>query len=272
MSAPPRLSIDPRIKTAQTNGPKPQREADPKDGSKDSVENFIYEINVKTPSESPVYLLSNLTKKPAPIHVDLSTSSQDHLQGKIRVTSFPLELFRRDATVEHFDLLLRRPVEESKLDGLIKVAYADYTISIMVISTLGKPTVKFLSDPPLPEDQVIATLLFGRPIEELDADQSLSVGNSRAAVADRALGLASLYALASTPIQSVDYNSKTGILTATFKLAKGMTLNVGMDSNRISEVGIRKRLGGPWTATTSLSSFDGQAGILSTFIEWVNRY
>ncbi|MEO5969714.1 MAG: hypothetical protein ABIQ95_07275, partial [Bdellovibrionia bacterium] len=115
---------------------------------------------------------------------------------------------------------------------------------------------------------------FGKPMEELDADQEQSVGSTRAAIADKALGIASLYALASTPVQSVGYDSTTKLFTAKLRLGEGTSLNLGADTNGLEGIGIRKRLSSKWSITTDISNSKSgyQNKAVSTFLEWVHRY
>jgi hypothetical protein len=264
LGAPPPMVPDARF--VRPRKPKPEKASQP-------ALAFTYDVQVKTPADQPLRLLSNLVRTAVPIQLDLALSSENAPQGSVQVRNFPVQFFRRDATFEHFNIALKQPTNESKIDGAIKVAYTDYTITILIMSTLGKPIVKLVSDPPLPEDKLMATLLFGRPMEELDSDQAQSVGNSRAAIADGALGLASMYALASTPVESVDYNPKTKLVTAKVKLAEGTSLNVGSNGATLGEVGIRKRLTSKIAITTEVTrNADNQSNAISAFLEWASRY
>jgi len=270
---PPRLMPDHRLKKdeAVKSGEKSKEEKNP-------AFQFHYLVRARTPEHAPIRILSNLAKAPVPIGVDLKVSDAEPLDGVIQVKSVPLDLFRRTATLDHLRLDLNSPSSESKIDGVIKVAYVDYTVSILVISTLGKPVVKLISDPPLPENALLATLLFGRPIEDLDSDETESVGNTQAALADNAIGLASLYALASTPIQSVGYNPSTKIFNAKVRLAEGTSLNLGGTQTGIDEIGVRKRLSSKWSIRTDLQrsrgleEVDRTNNVVTTFLEWVHRY
>jgi hypothetical protein len=265
LAAPPRIMPERRFSLPRKNS---------KETQKVSKSLFSYNLQLKTPSNNPVRILSNLAKTPVPVNFQLLLNSEYLAKGFVRVRDFPLKVFRRDATLDHFDVTLQSPVSESKIDGLINVKYIDYTVSILVASTFGKPAIKLISDPPLAEDKLVATLLFGKPMEELDAEQEQSVGSTRAAIADKALGIASLYALASTPVQSVGYDSTSQLFTAKLRLGEGTSLNLGADTNGIEGVGIRKRLGSKWSITTDISNSKSgdQNKAVSTFLEWVHRY
>jgi hypothetical protein len=234
---------------------------------------FTYRIRVFTPGDSPVKILSNLAKAPVPIHVDIVAESGADIQGGVRVTEFPVEFFRRKAVVDHFSLKLATPAEDSPIDGKIEVPYADYTVRVAIISTVGKPRVILTSDPPLPQDQLVATLLFGHPIEDLEADERESVGDANAAVRDGALGLASLYALASTPVQSVGYDPSTGVVSAKVRVADGTSVTVGSAGSALDEVGLRRRLTRRWAIRTTVENPTNRDNVsASTFLEWSYQY
>src|SRR5699024_4562992 len=146
----------------------------------------------------------------------------------------------------HFDLTFSPENPYAGIDGLVRVQYTDYTIRMLVLGDTAKPIVKLVSDPPLNPEQITAVLFFGQAPDSLDPDQRESSGNIQSALANRAIGLASLYLLASTPIQSVGYNPTTGTFTAKVKLAQGTSLNLGADARQLDEVSVRKRLGSRW--------------------------
>src|SRR5690606_11102980 len=117
--------------------------------------------------------------------------------------------------------------------------------------TLAKPRLKLYSDPPLPERDIYALLIFGRSPDALDMDQRQSVEEARAAAADGAIGLLSMFYLARTPIESVGYNPQSGQFTAKVDLGRGVSLNVGAGGETEERVGLRKRLGRHWTIETT---------------------
>src|SRR5690606_13697488 len=140
------------------------------------------------------------------------------------------------------------------LSGRVDVQYVDYRIHIYLRGTPEEPQIDLESDPHLPEDQIISVLLFGRTLEELGSDQTESVGSTRAALTDGAVGLASMYLLASTPVESVGYNPLTKTFTAKVRLADGTSLNLGTDMKDLTQVGIRKRLSREWSIGTYLEN------------------
>jgi hypothetical protein len=116
-------------------------------------------------------------------------------------------------------------------------------------------------------------LLFGRKLNEGDSDQSGSVSNTRAALADRALALSSMYILASTPVESVGYDSQSQAVTAKIHLANGTSLNLGAGDSGLKEIGVNRHLGGPWYIYTFMRSPAGSdERSTAAFLEWVLKY
>ncbi len=270
LERPPRFLPDPRLA---------KQAVPPGSGSAAGASGLETRFHVHTVDPGkPVRLLSNLAKAPVPLQLDVRWGSSQEPSGRLSVLPFPLDLFRRDAVLEQFrmDFDPRRP--DFPIDGSFRVTYSNYVVKIQVQGTEVEPEIKLVSEPPVPEDELWAVLLFGEPAAALDAGQVESVGQARAAVADRALGLASLYLLASTPVESVQYNPSTGALNARFRLGGGSSLSLGTDSQERQYLGFRRRLGRHWTLSTDysrpLSSSPGasESNMLSAFLEWSQRY
>jgi hypothetical protein len=260
LKAPPQLLPDRRIKRKWT--PKSAAVASKKPS-------FEYRVTIRT--EGPVDLISNLAQKPIPLSFDFSLSSEESPKGEIRVAQFPVELFRRQAQLDYFKLKLAP--KDNSIDGKFTVKYTDYTIYVGLQGPMEAPEVSFWSVPPLEQDQVVAVLLFGRTTDDLDTDSKGSVGSVRGAVADRALNLASLYYLASTPVESIGYDPTTGGISAKVRIQEGTSLNVGLGKNEVHDIGIRRKLGGNWFLNTRVEDpMESGVRTVSTFLEWIFRY
>ncbi len=266
-AAPPPLLPDARFQTQKTAA-----------SSQKAKIPFHYLIDLHTRSGHPIRVRSNLAQGVIPVNLNLVLSDSNPMRGSLRIESFPIEFMRRKAKVQYFDMELNSPLNESPIEGLVQMDYADYKMSIALLSTVGKPQIQLRSEPALPENQLVAALVFGRPLDELDPEQSASVGNARAAFTTGAMGLVSLYALASTPVQSVDYDPTTGRFAAKIRLGEGTSLNVGTNvgsatGTETADVGVRKRLGPFWTIETNVSSSPtGTGQVASAYLEWSHRY
>lgn len=237
---------------------------------------FTYDLKIYTPDEShPVRLVTPQIKAPIPLTMNLAIVSGAPPKGQVKVLGFPAKLFKRDVQMDHVTVTLEAPTKDSKLDGRIVIPYTDYTISILVLGTTDKPQVRFLSEPPLPEDQIIAVLIFGKPVDALDPDQQRSVGDSRAALSRGVLSLASLYYLSALNIDSIDYDPVTHTASISYRLAEGtsLTMSQGAGGGQPS-VGIRKRLNKHFAITTTLNNPSAQQTnrSVSTYLEWAYQY
>jgi hypothetical protein len=270
LQRPPRLLPDTRIVRSA-----PRQRA----GKANETSGFDYNLRFHTnPSGQPLRLLSNLAQGPVPMQIQLKLSSQEEASGEIAVQQFPLELFRRDAVLEHFRLKLTPTRPDPPIDGAVRITYADYVVRILIYGTQSEPGISLRSEPPVPEDELWSVLLFGQPTGALDSGQAESVGQARSAVADRAVGLASLYLLASTPIESLLYDPSTGAVQAKFRLGGGTSLDLGTDAKERQYLGLRKRIGGNWTLSSEYTRplpsnpVASASAALSAFLEWSRRY
>ena len=236
-----------------------------------------FKVHVKTASAQAIRIATNVTKTPIPISLDIVFD--DHSTEKSKVTGFAeisettVELFKRNATVQSIrvDLL---GSGDNRLNGVVGVNYGDYAITILLLGELADPQVRFASDPPLDDDQIVSVLLFGRPPYELSDDEKNSAANTKAAMADAVLGLGSLYLLASTPIQSVGYDPNTGRVVARVGLGGGASIELGAgDQVAGSGVGFRKRISKNFTFRTEIETAATSSGkVVQALIEWVRRF
>jgi hypothetical protein len=274
LEKPPRLFPESRIHTLE-----PIEKAQGKvsaDGeikkAEEKESSFGYRAVIRTPPGSPVQIITNLAKGPIPVNLDINLSSESPPTGQVRVGVFPVEAFRRKATVQHFDIDLVAKAGDSAIDGRVDVPLGDYQAHIDVVGSIDKPQVRVTSDPPVGEDQLLAALLFNRTPEELDPSESATVGSTRATVSQGALSLASLFLLASTPVEGLSYNPDTGQVTAQVRISEGLSLNVGSGENQAGAVGVRKRIGSNFFVTTNVNNIIQNSSTVSAYVEWRKRY
>lgn len=264
------FSTDKRIKTgAQTHKEDLAREkalSQPSGGADSLVRG---EIAIKT--AAPVLLYSNLAKDPVPVDLDLKlTIPPAPLAGTITVRPFRAVIFRRTASIEHVTLTGRAGGAAMALDGRIIYKTPEARILIRLLGTVEKPRVDLESNPPRSQDDIMAMLLFGKSPSELDSDQQSSAANARSAVADSAFGLASLYLLASTPVDYVGYDPVSKTYTLKLRLPGGATLQLGSDGENRG-VQLRKRLAPNLAIQTELTSTQAQGNVVTTLLEWYGR-
>ncbi len=234
-------------------------------------------LRVHTVSPEAIRIATNLTKASVPISVDVvydsASKTPSPVSGTAIVGRTPVELFRRNAHIESlkFDLL---PNGDNRLNGRVSVKYLDYSINVLMLGQAADPQIRFESDPPLEDNQIIAVLLFGRPPDELGDEDQTTVGNTKAAIADAVLGISSLYLLASTPVESVGYDPSSGRVTARVGLGGGASLELGAGSQEAGTgVGFRKRISREFIFRSDVETLatTGERTV-SAIIEWVRRF
>lgn len=264
----PKFFIDKRIKTGEdeiaVKAPKPRS------GERGALP-LRSGLIVKT--EKPMILFSNLAKDPVPLALDLiATYPPAAAAGRISVRKFDIELFRRNATIDHLNISMSSGSQVGVLEGLVLYKTPAAAISILVLGTTAKPRVEFVSVPPMKREDIIALLIFGKSPDELDLEQTASVRNTETALESQAFGLASLYLFGVTPIEYVGYDSATRTASVKLRLPGGANLELGSDFDQSRELRLRKPLAPHWAIQSEITDQGRQSKAATTFLEWFNRY
>ncbi|TCO70310.1 translocation/assembly module TamB domain-containing protein [Rhodovulum euryhalinum] len=94
---------------------------------------------------------------------------------------------RLDILSQRFELTEGQVSLQGALDPYLRFAAEtradDITARIVIDGRASAPQIRFLSDPDLPEDQVLSRLLFGRSIEDLSAFQAVQLATAVAGLA-----------------------------------------------------------------------------------------
>lgn len=228
-------------------------------------------LRVRT--EKPARLLTNLAREPVPIDLDLDVSFPPAAAGgTVALRRFGIELFRREAVVDHVNLALSPGRRDARLEGLVLYRAAEATIRIILLGTTRRPLIDFASDPPMDRDQIIALLVYGRSPSELDLDQAQSVGNTQTALESKAFGLLSLYLFGSTPVETVTYDSVSRAYTVKLRIPGGASMELSSDFSQTRELRLRKLLAPHWAVQSEFRSHREEGGGGSAWLEWFNRY
>lgn len=234
------------------------------------------ELDVSVKTEKPALLQTHVLKgKPVPIDIDLQiTGDKAQVAGQVEVKNYNVNFLKRKARVDHVLVKLDPTLESPELDGLFVFKETDFRIDLVLKGSVDRPFYYLESDPPRSPTQLLSMLMYGGEADELDTESQRSVEETRAAMVDGALGLLSMYYLASTPIDSVGYNPYTGLFRARVKLAKGLSLSVGSDLEGAHQsVGIRKRLSENWSfETTAETDEETNENKGVALFKWGRRY
>ncbi len=252
-----------------TTGPQAANAAKAQPPASASVK-FPAEIGIRT--AKPIILYSNLSTDPIPVGVTGNISlPQGDMTGNVSVKAFHITLFRRVAYVDHFTLGTHAGSGGMTLDGLITCPAAEAKIYIRILGTTEKPQVQFESDPPMSSSDIIAMLVFGKSPDKMDSDQQATAANVQTAVANKAFGLASLYLLASTPIDYVGYDPVSKTYTVKLRVPGGAVLQLDSDGQS-SGVSLRKRVASHLAIQTEISTNKNQGNAVTTLLEWYGRH
>ncbi|HEX5038002.1 MAG TPA: translocation/assembly module TamB domain-containing protein [bacterium] len=238
---------------------------------KQVVSNFFeYHFKITTPKE-PVRLVSELVEEGLPVFLDLDVT-REKVSGTVKVGATNLRLFRRTARLEGLTVTLAQPPAASEVNGRVRAVYAEYKIDMWIQGTVAKPHVYFESVPPLAQDQMVAALLYGRPFGDLNSTQSSSVANTSQALTQNSVALGSLFLLAATPVENVNYNPDTGAFEAKVRLTDNTLLTVNTQEQK-QQFGVRRNLSGNWVVNTYIENDNEkrkQTGV--ALFEWIKRY
>lgn len=257
----PKVSADKRIKPPPRASAAAHRPLPPLRGT----------LAVRT--VKPLILFSNLAKDPVPVALDLTAFYPPAgAFGLISVKRFGVELFRRNAVIDHLDVRLSSGSRVGELEGLVLYQAPGAAVKIRVHGTTEKPRVEFTSVPPLKREEIIALLIFGKSPDELDPEQSASVSNTESALQSRAFGLASLYLFGATPIEHVGYDAATKTTSVRLRLPGGANLTLGGDFDQSRQLSVRKALAPHWAIQSEVTGQADETSAAATFLEWFNRY
>jgi hypothetical protein len=204
-------------------------------------------------------------------------------QGRIYIGRTPLNLkdtnvkllkkLQRDAVLDYADIVVM-PDGTQKIEGRVLVKNPDAEIRIIFLGTMDQPVVRLESEPPAEQDQIMAALLFGRPLDEIDEDQMQAGAQAKTALNDTALTLVQMFLLANTPVDSLNYDAESGRVVASMGIANGTSLEIGGGSGSAgTEVGLRRRIAkNVYLNTYVENSSQTDERLVSAFVEWVRRF
>jgi hypothetical protein len=264
------VAPDSRIKTGREAAKaKLKREAERLRPGAKTASPVLAEVRIKT--DKPVILYSNLALDPVPVGLDLVVRAPSGgVSGTVDVKRFRANIFRRLASIERIRFTGRQGSPVMDMDGLVVYQAAEAKISIRLLGTTQKPQVEFESNPPMTQADIMAMLLFGKSPGQLDSDQQSSAANAQTAVANSAFGLASLYLLASTPVEYVGYDPVSRTYMVKFRLPGGATLQVGSDGQS-KGVQLRKRISSHLAIQTEFTNTQTHGNMVTTLLEWYGR-
>lgn len=231
----------------------------------------ITDLKIRT-EQNPILLHTRLLPNPIPVNLKYQIQKPMQMSGAVSIGKMDFEVFKKKAVLQRFNLTKFADSSVQDLDGLITHSTSEVNIQILVVGTTEKPRIEFLSDPPLSRQQIISILLFNKSLQQLADDEKSTAGQLDQALLSEAFGLASLFLLSSTPIESVYFDPATQSYIARVKLDDQTSVSLGSNFETAQQVTLRRRLGGPWSISTALQQSKNSEDIITTLIEWFQRF
>lgn len=265
---PPKFKPDARFITKKDLKEKIQEESE--DGGRPPSAFIIEDLKIET--AQPMRFSTRLLPNPIPIDINYRIRKPTLLSGRVLVRQMDLELFKKKATLQKFNVKKYKDSDVQDLDGLITYKTSEVLIKIMIVGTTEKPTIELLSDPPLSRQQILSVLLYNKSLQQLADEEKSTASQMDQALLNNAFGLLSLFFLSSTPIESVYYDPTTQSYTAQVRLDDQTSLSLGSDFEKSQQFTLRRRLGGPWSISTELEQTEDASDVVTTLIEWFKRF
>lgn len=273
-----RIFTDNRIKDALKKGEKVLEPSSKKNRTVNQAATtklkFEMWTDVKTTKKNSIQLKSKYFKPHMPMNISFETTSDLENSGVIHIEPFNVVYLRRTARLEKMKLELNKKIPEKIfVDGQFTVQQSFYKVIIDVNGDSAAPNIVLSSEPELSRADIISVLLYDKTRDQLVPSDVETAGGVEAAFTVKALGLFSLWALASTPIRSFNYNPVTKVYTATLVLGDGLTAGIGSDWESAAQFELRKRLTKRWVLTGRwVSGTNNRRDRSELVLQWEARF
>ncbi len=114
------------------------------------------------------------------------TARNPRLYGEARAIRGTLALSGQPFEIEDARIVFNGDPLDAQIYMLATRDTADLTARVRLTGTARDPEIAFSSDPPLPEDEILPQILFGRSVEDLSAFEAAQLAASLAALSGRA--------------------------------------------------------------------------------------
>lgn len=231
-------------------------------------------FEAKTAHAGAIRFLSQYAKPNVPLTVNASRAADGDMVGTVQLEPFEIRYLRRSVHVEQVRMVMENnETGNFPIDGRLRVDQTQYRIFIEISGTMRSPSMRLTSEPYLPRSEIISVLLYDRTSDQLVSGDAETAGSMEAAMADRAIGLFGLWALASTPIKSFSYNPVTKVYSATVQVTGDVTAGIGTNWEEAASLELRKRVSKRWVLTASWSpSETNQSQVGKLVLQWEKRF
>lgn len=223
-----------------------------------------YNVIVKTPEKSFISLNSNLVDEPIKFRTYVNMSAEGIKELQVGINPLRTTFFKRKIHLLNF-LLSSKEKEQMLLKSKVEFDLPEYRVTLDLEGPASAPRMAFSSNPPLSQDDIYAVLLFGRPLSDLNPDDSQMAQDTNKLMAQGVLSLAVLYYLSGTPIEAIGYNDESKMVTAQIGLGTKSSLRIGGNGDGVNSAGIRRSLGKGWYIDSSVQKSSSDLSTYNNF-------
>jgi hypothetical protein len=243
--APPQFYPDPRIQNTPQN---PVKE----DKQKEEEKKSDFSLHLTAEGKKALHVKTNLLDEDLRINFDLFIENGDLKKGFVDLLPLKTTIFRRKIKIAASRVTFRHPLEPV-LDANIHFLLPEYKIILTLEGPLSRPRHALTSVPPLPQNDIYAVLLFGRPMADLDPDAQGAASRTNQILAQGIVSLSFLYFLGGSSVEYVGFDPNSGQASAQIGLGRKTSLRVGAGGGSRS-TGIRRSLGKGWYLDNSVQN------------------
>lgn len=209
------------------------------------------DVHLTALNRKSLHIVTNLLDEPLRLNFDLLIGNGKVKKGHITALPLRTEIFRRPIQLRSLVITFDEP-KEPVIAAEIRFPLPEYKITLNLEGPVSQPRYAFRSEPPLPQNDIFAVLLFGRPLEDLSSDDKTSAQKTNQILSQGILSLSVLYFLAGSPVEYVGFDPESQNATAQIGLSNKTSLRVGGGREGMNGGGIRHSLGKGWFIDTTV--------------------
>jgi hypothetical protein len=149
---------------------------------KPPLRDWTFDVAIKTRPDNLFQIRGNLANGTAAIDLKFAgTGLEPYLEGSVRVENFVASLpFSRLEVSRGFVTFSRDAPFEPKLDIMAESQLRDYRINAYIYGTAKDPQLSLTSEPPLPQQDLLALLATGTTTAELTGNSDVLASRAAA--------------------------------------------------------------------------------------------
>lgn len=209
------------------------------------------DLHLTALNRKSLHIVTNLLDEPLRLNFDLLIGNGKVQKGHVTALPLKTEIFRRPIHLRSLVITFDEP-KEPVIVARIQFPLPEYKITLDLEGPVSKPRYAFRSDPPLPQNDIYAVLLFGRPLADLGTEDKTSAQKTNEILSQGILSLSVLYFLAGSPVEYVGFDPDSQNATAQIGLSNKTSLRVGGGKEGMNAGGIRHSLGKGWYIDTTV--------------------